>query len=142
MPAAAIMMRRVMRRGRIFRRFLVGWFLIRRLLVRWFRIFIAVAIAIIRVAGFVLPLSLHSAYAAHRSPATLQLVFSLVAYLLQFKFLLGLQSAAGVGALAVAVPALRQFSILAPVQRVHLVIHIFFQVAAGIGSFRIARVQL
>jgi hypothetical protein len=61
--------------------------------------------------------------------------------LLQFQFLPGFQVAAEIGVPAVALAALRQLCVLALVQRVDLVIESFFQIAARIGSFGLARFQ-
>jgi hypothetical protein len=49
--------------------------------------------------------------------------------------LVRLQVAAGISVSAARLAALRQFSVLPLVQRVHLVIQVLFQIAAWIGEF-------
>jgi hypothetical protein len=137
--AAAIVVRRNVHHWRMFRRFTVWRLFVGRL--RIFIVRVAVAIAIIGVAGFVLPLALYRVDAAEWSSAAVQLVLTLVAHLLQFELLLCFQVAAEISVSAIALAALLQFSVLALVQRVYLVIEVFFQIPARIGSFRLACVQ-
>jgi hypothetical protein len=137
--AAAIVVRRNVHHWRMFRRFTFWRLFVGRL--RIFIVRVAVAIAIIGVAGLVLPLALYSVDATEWSSAAVQLILALITHLPQVEFLLGLQVMAEIGISAIALAALFQFSVLALVQRVYLVIKIFFQIAARIGCFGFARVQ-
>jgi hypothetical protein len=72
--AAAIVVRGIVRHRRMFRGFLVRWLFVGRLLVG-----IAVAVAVIGVAGFILPLAGYRVGAAQRAATAVQLVLALVA---------------------------------------------------------------
>jgi hypothetical protein len=137
--AAAIMVRRIVRHRRMFRWFLVRWLLVGRL--RIFVVPVVVTVPVICIAGFILPLALHRAGAAEWSSAAVYLILALVPHLLQLKFLLSFHVTADVSVSTVALPALCQLCVLALVQRVYLVIKIFFQITARIGNFWFACIQ-
>src|SRR5207302_10228578 len=124
MLAPAIMVRGMVRHGRIFRRFLVRRLLVGRLGILVPRI--AIMIAVIAVAGLVAFLSLHRAHTACGSTAAIQLRLSLIPHLLELRFLPVLQVTAELGALAVVLAALRQFAILTTLQTVDLVVEVPF----------------
>jgi len=140
--AVAIVVGKIMPDRRILRRPLRRRFFVGRLFAR--RIFVprvAVAVAIVYVARFVLPLTRQAAYSTQRSATAVHLVLALTAQRLKIEFLIVLHRAAGVGVFTVALPALRQLSVLALVQRIHLVVELLLQLAARVWSLWLARAQ-
>lgn len=128
--------RRIVRR--IFGWWILGWMLVRGLRVFFLRIAIVLLVMVaLAIARIVLPPLDGGAIQAR--VAAIELSLALIAHLAQGKLLLVFQVTANAGVLAVVVAALGQFTVLAAVQAVDLVIEIVLQFFTRVWQFRLAR---
>jgi hypothetical protein len=127
--------RRIVRR--IFGWWILGWMLVRGLGVFFLRIAIVLLVMVaLAIAGIILPRLDGGAIQARI--AAIELSLTLIAHLAQGKLLLVFQVTANAGVLAVVVAALGQFTVLAAVEAVDLVIEIVLQFFTRVWQFRLA----